>query len=351
MMVVHGMRLLARSHQEATFACLVRALVNQDIEIKAAVLLFINSMIMGIEDHAERSLVRSELNCQLLGEMYQKTLKEVDREVVELRSMGTGKDGMESKLRRRSMVTMFGPRAYDEKKVEALIRNQKAAAVTDFGSIVDAGIKVMTGIGDKFVLVSPTSGTMAGLLTAAKNESGGAGVFRSAFGGKTTKRRWYELDADVFGWYSGHEKDATGGLKGTVAVASITDIRPYTTDAHLAETCPFCFEVETNERVYALGCDSQLDKDNWISALHVARDNQIIAKGAYKLQKKELEPSDVLKFAEMFKKQGAVYHSIAIEDRYSCFLIAVLASLLREKYLFLFLNNNYCHHDHDYCTW
>jgi hypothetical protein len=37
-LVVGGMRLLARSQNEAPFACLSRALVQQDIEVKAAVM-------------------------------------------------------------------------------------------------------------------------------------------------------------------------------------------------------------------------------------------------------------------------------------------------------------------------
>lgn len=37
-MVVGGMRLLARAQNEAPFACLARALVEQDIEVKSAVM-------------------------------------------------------------------------------------------------------------------------------------------------------------------------------------------------------------------------------------------------------------------------------------------------------------------------
>lgn len=37
-LVVAGMRMLARSQNEAPFACLSRALLQQDIEVKAAVM-------------------------------------------------------------------------------------------------------------------------------------------------------------------------------------------------------------------------------------------------------------------------------------------------------------------------
>lgn len=37
-LVVNGMRLLARSQNEAPFACLAKALTEQDIEVKSAVM-------------------------------------------------------------------------------------------------------------------------------------------------------------------------------------------------------------------------------------------------------------------------------------------------------------------------
>ena len=64
-----------------------------------------------------------------------------------------------------------------------------------------------------------------------------------------------------------------------------------------------------------MGCETQVDKDHWISALLAARDNAIMARAAYKLQKKDLTLTDALKYRDNFKKQGDVYYSIAVEDK------------------------------------
>lgn len=330
-MVVHGMRLLARSQKEAPWACLAQALECQDIEVKAAVMVFVNSVIMGIEDINERTVVRSEFNSQLLYETYVKASKTTEHELEVLSKMQpeeVAADGsnntvspsklpqltMEVKLRRKSMITMYGPRAINEQKVDAMIRNNRAnlASISETGSIVEGAVQVPIS-NNKTMTVHPLSGTMAGLLTAAKNEQG-AGAFRSAFGGKSTKRRWYEVNNEYFGWFAGHEKE-NGDFKSKIDVNTITDVRPFTTDTHVIENSPFAFEIETSERSYALGCETQVDKDHWISALLAARDNAMMAKAAYKLQKKDLTIADALKYKDNFKKQGDVYYSIAIEDK------------------------------------
>ena len=104
--------------------------------------------------------------------------------------------------------------------------------------------------------------------TAAKNDKSSG--FRSAFGGKSTKRRGYEVDCEYFSWYAGHEKEV-GEFKTRVAVNTITDVRPFTSDARVNETAPFGFEIETPERTYALGCESQADKEHWMGALQAAK--------------------------------------------------------------------------------
>lgn len=79
-MVVGGMRLLARNQNEAPFACLSQALVQQDIEVKAAVMQFVNSMLMGVSDVNAHALLRSDLDNVLLGESYDKAVIQVDLE-------------------------------------------------------------------------------------------------------------------------------------------------------------------------------------------------------------------------------------------------------------------------------
>jgi chaperonin cofactor prefoldin len=329
MKVLHGMKVNARFYQEAPFHCLSQALLEQDIEMKAAVLQFVNQLIMSIGDTKLRLVLRSELKSTLFDEQLELSLQQVDKEIALLAttekpptspnpsnnnvSLGdVPKDASQRKLVRKSMVTVFGPRAYDERKVEAMVKNVAVlnATLSDTGSILGHQIEIKSK--DHSVMVNPLEGTMAGLLHAAKNTEKMESRFLDMVGGKKTKRRWYELDAENFKWCSGHDKESD--YKGTVKVSSMTDIRPYTTDVNVAQECQHCFEIETTERTYAVGAETATEKDNWLTALQRCRDNYLMSKGSYKLQFHELSTADVIKFANSFKQRVENYQMIATED-------------------------------------
>jgi hypothetical protein len=331
MKVLHGMKVNARFYQEAPFHCLSQALLEQDIEMKAAVLQFVNQLIMSIGDTKLRLVLRSELKSTLFDEQLELSLQQVDKEIALLAatektpttspapnssnnvSIGdVPKDASQRKLVRKSMVTVFGPRAYDERKVEAMVKNVAVlnATLSDTGSILGHQIEIKSK--DHSVMVNPLEGTMAGLLHAAKNTEKMESRFLDMVGGKKTKRRWYELDAENFKWCSGHDKESD--YKGTVKVSTMTDIRPYTTDVNVAQECQHCFEIETTERTYAVGAETATEKDNWLTALQRCRDNYLMSRGSYKLQFHELSTADVVKFANSFKQRVENYQMIATED-------------------------------------
>ena len=166
--------------------------------------------------------------------------------------------------------------------------------------------------------MNPLLGTMAGILVASKNTDKIESKLVDLWGGKKTKRRWYEVDAEYFSWCAGHDKESE--FKGSIPVSNITDIRSHTSDSNLQSTHPHAFEFETQDRVYALGCETAAEKDNWVTALQISRDSSIMTKGSYKLMSRELTTKDIHKFELMFKKQGAVYQSIAIEHRRAALL-------------------------------
>lgn len=313
-MVIQGMRQQAKMRMEAPFGTLIQALLSQDVEVKAAVLLFLNSMIMGVTSVDDRAALRNDLDCQLLGESFDKAASLLRKELEELKhcsdsTAATPDEKHHRNLRRRSLVSMYGPRAYDEQKVSAALKS--SVRINDRGSLQQGGLEVKSG--KKVVLVNPGEGTMAGLLVASKNAEKLETKFLDILGGKKTKRRWYELDAERFKWCAGHDKDEE--FKGFVSVSTITDVRPYSADANLLATNPHSFEIETTERVFALGCETIEEKDHWVTAVRTCRDNYILTKGSYRLQFRELTTADVYKFADNFFRQGDVYHSIAVEDR------------------------------------
>ena len=139
------------------------------------------------------------------------------------------------------------------------------------GNISAGGAKqeeFQVGTFDAKATVCPSKGSYAGLLVAAKNDANTLKAVSSFFGGKTTKRRWYELDSEGFKWCSGHVREQT--FKTTIKLADVVAINQEpenTTD--LDGFTAHCFEVETKSRVVLLGCDSEFDKENWIHAFEV----------------------------------------------------------------------------------
>ena len=314
-MVLHGMKEQAKFHQEAPFACIARALLEQDIEVKSAILTFINALIMAVGDTKLRLVLRSELRSQLFDEKLDQALAQVEKELSLLpnyEEKGGVSSSPQKRLQRKSLITVFGPRAYDERKVDAMIKNTHLlGAISESGSIIGNKIEIKSN--QLSVVINPLDGSMAGLLHAAKNVEKIESRFLDMVGGKKTKRRWYELDQEYFKWCGGHEKESD--YKGQIKVSTIIDIRPYTTDLNVAAECQHCFEIETTDRIYALGCENATEKDNWLTALQRCRENYLMNKGTYKLQFRELQSQDVYRFAEMFRKQSSNYQAIAMEDQ------------------------------------
>lgn len=70
-----GMKLLAKVRNEAPFQCLCQALLTEDVEVKSAVAIFVNSMLMGMHNLKDRNYFRAELTTQLYTETYEEVLR------------------------------------------------------------------------------------------------------------------------------------------------------------------------------------------------------------------------------------------------------------------------------------
>ena len=108
--------------------------------------------------------------------------------------------------------------------------------------------------------VCPLRGTMSGLCTAVKKMSASG-----YFGGKSTKRRWFELDGTHFKWCHGHTRE--NEFKGIVPISSITRVYEGTDAEVLSKQASFTFTIETTARAYELGVELEKDKDLWLLAL------------------------------------------------------------------------------------
>eukprot|EP01038_Epipyxis_sp_PR26KG_P007973 gene7973-10813_t len=287
MKVMNGMRELAKINYEAPFANLANALGQCDVEVKASVMQFVNTMVGAVADFNSHAQLRSELNAVQLGQRFDEALETVTRETMEINA--TSATGGINKLRRRSMVSLYGSRASFEEK--GLAHHTKG---------VVARSRSM-----KIVQVSPLEGTMAGILTVAKEKGK---IFT-----RNTNLRWYELDSHAFKWCKSHHKEIE--FKDEIPVAEIIDIKSTTNNIHIKESCKFGFEIETAVRLYAFGAEKEEEVQNWVAALTFARDDFLLQRGASKLAFKPLETEDAIKFYEMFKKNGTVYQSLSLEDR------------------------------------
>jgi hypothetical protein len=131
-------------------------------------------------------------------------------------------------------------------------------------------------------------------------------------GGKKTKRRRCFLDVEAFNYST--EKD-TDVIAGTVPLMSIVDIRNFTSESSMAKISAHCFEIEAeNSKVLSFGCESSSERDNWVTALRVARDNkcrqQLDSVNSTKLSVEESKH-----YLEQFRKNLSLYESIWMEDR------------------------------------
>ena len=80
-------QLAARAQQEGTFASYSNALVEGDVEVKAAIMKFINTILEAVEEAPTiYEQLKIDLNRQLFGERYAEAIQSVDRELSQLSS-------------------------------------------------------------------------------------------------------------------------------------------------------------------------------------------------------------------------------------------------------------------------
>lgn len=318
--VINGMRRLAKTRQEPAFYILIKALVEEDIEVKAGVMQFINNMIMGVGDLKSRLLLRSEFTSLLLDEKYRETEIIVNSEMEILQAHWDSWCDAEDTKAREGMVIIHGHKAKVDLQASNTfdpmrMRESFASTSSSSSSATSSATSFTVGTPANQVTVDPVKGIMAGQLMAAKNlQNDMKNRALNMFGAKKTKHRWYELNGEDFKWMSGHER-VGDSWKGVVSMSSVLDIRFFTTEASINQATQFAFEFETNERVFSLGCDTLEEKECWIAALQQARDNAVMKKSSYCLTAHVLGPSEIQEYVGMFLKQGKVYQSLSEEDR------------------------------------
>eukprot|EP00605_Chrysophyceae_sp_TOSAG23-4_P001770 GSChrysophyteH1.ASY1.ANO1.1958.1 assembled CDS len=123
-------------------------------------------------------------------------------------------------------------------------------------------VTLTVGSFDARVTVCPAEGTMSGLCISVKHMSAS-----NYFGGKGTKRRWYEIDGTHFKWCAGHIRENT--FKGSVPLSKVTRVYDVALSEELTSQTTHSFIIETidGERDYELGVEDETQKEMWLEAL------------------------------------------------------------------------------------
>lgn len=357
-MVIHGMRVLARNNKEPPFACLSNSLRSEDIEVKTAIMRFINRMTMGADFEGFTSL-RGDLTAQLFIETLNDVVLAVDTELHKLEDLGfiTHNDQSavanaaaifnqssqtvgESKSQRESFAkqkswskqeTLELPNLYGYNKQMKRIGTGTLEELDELGS-GEQSKTITLRVGGKTLRVNPGEGTMAGILSTVF-------VTKSCMGTNIrVDRKWSELQNNVLRICAGAENVNT--FEHEIQISTIVEIRAHTTDRKVLKMNELnnseSFEIVTNNQVLVLSTESKEAKENWLLAIKNCRDEYIISKSAYKMVIHELTPKHVLKNANAFKKLGNDYKKFTIEQqKFSIEHCGIDVSNVKEVFKFL----------------
>eukprot|EP00603_Paraphysomonas_imperforata_P015405 CAMPEP_0114476932 /NCGR_PEP_ID=MMETSP0104-20121206/15052_1 /TAXON_ID=37642 ORGANISM="Paraphysomonas imperforata, Strain PA2" /NCGR_SAMPLE_ID=MMETSP0104 /ASSEMBLY_ACC=CAM_ASM_000202 /LENGTH=1256 /DNA_ID=CAMNT_0001651763 /DNA_START=82 /DNA_END=3854 /DNA_ORIENTATION=- len=268
--VVCYLRDHSKKCKERSFSMLVNAIHDDDVEVKAAVLQFINSMLGGTVTLEDRMLIRNDLNALGFSHVTDAAVRglEADRE-----SISHGQH-----------------QVLDEER-------PSLAAVKS------------VAISSEALPIDPAKGVMSGFLIASKHQGG---MLRAIGAGKTTKRRWFVLDRDHLSWW--HPDEIQGPPAGFVEIKDVVEIHSYGHGEDLYKLTPHLFEVVTSARTHAFGVEAEEAKQNWITAITVRMDKNILAKSSYSLTSAQINQCEFVKFAAFFLKQIKIYEAISEAD-------------------------------------
>ena len=253
---------------------LAQAISDEDIDVRAGVLQLVNSILNGLDDIGSRAAFRRELESQKFMERYYHGMETYSNSNQSYYKSTRADDkdkehhmheNASTKHSRRPTVSLRYERT-EAGTLELQHRNMTIPALEMAASeLVSTSLLLAS---DGKTVIDPTQGIMAGTLLAAKHLSQGGHMITDVLGGKKTKQRWYQLDKNKLQWYL--DKDSTSEVAlGSIEVSSIILIRRFSNDKYLGAECNYCFEIETEERVYSFGTNEDGEKDAWITAFQV----------------------------------------------------------------------------------
>lgn len=298
--VVQAFRTLAKARREPPFAILVGGIIDGDNELKGNAMTLINNLVNGSSILRERATIRAELQAINLVEVFDSVLDtlsslEIIPDGLESKEDSSGRVGRRDSIKMNRQEMMNSVRSTLSTR-QTLTRTSAihTSMMSNLGAASDAEVTLYAADGTP---IDPENGKMAGECIAAKNRNETTHQLAGLLGSKSTKHRWYVVDGQTFRWYRRDKRDQPDGA---FDMARVLDIRPGTSDPHISKETPHGFEIVTDERVFALGADTEEQKGYWITALSVARDQAVLRAGVFRLASNtELDAEEVCRFASM----------------------------------------------------
>lgn len=221
--VVRYLRKSGVHRRERPFSMLTAAIAEDDVEVKAAVLQFINSMLGGTYTLEDRMLMRNDLQALGFTQIVDTAIKHLDSD-------------LEAILQGKSEKDL---------DVRPSVASKSAGAA----------------IGTEAPFIDPSKGIMSGYLIASKHQGG---MFRAMGAGKATKRRWFLLDMDRLSWWHPEDLQTKATPAGSVEIKDVLEIHSYGHVEDLYKLTPHLFEIVTAARTHAFGVETEEAKREYI---------------------------------------------------------------------------------------
>lgn len=306
--MIHGLRTLSYLRQEKPFSCLGEAIATGDIEVKAAVIVLVNVIVVqSREDMKEHQQLRNDLLELQFARILSETLNSIGSDVQAINCILSGGDdssgssevysenlldmigydgclalpsltGSHYKRKNTSVVTIEKLSSHSQSKFAAPTSVLQSSANTSSGFLSDLfsrrkSVDINQQHGNEsddsgdaeegaYKLssedVDPSMGLMEGFLTYLKKDR---------FQRLTTKKRRFKLNKQRFLQYHGSRKN-NAAKDGSESVSEIVRVDSVHSDNVMKgfNLSLFELEVQFDSKVLSFGCANEDDRNKWVTA-------------------------------------------------------------------------------------
>ena len=125
--------------------------------------------------------------------------------------------------------------------------------------------------------IDPFYGNMCGNCIAVKNRDRTIQKFAGMMGSKSSKHRWYEIKNGRFSWYQ-EKPGPEAQPNGVLDAADFVAVNVTSDDSELLKLTSFGFEIVLQDRVMAIGTNSEEERIKWTTALQMSFNSAVIKK-------------------------------------------------------------------------